>query len=72
MVETKASNEITSDTVKEKAVATIEYCHAVSEWNSEKGGNPWVYALISHDEVCLQSSFVYLMKNRVKRLARIL
>lgn len=66
MVETKASNEINSDAVKEKAIAAIEYCRAVSEWNSENGGKPWVYALVSHDEVRLQSSFMYLMKNRVK------
>lgn len=66
MVETKASNEISSNAVKEKAVAAIEYCRAVSEWNSENGGKQWVYALVSHDEVRLQSSFMYLMKNRVK------
>jgi len=66
MVETKASNEISSNAVKEKAVAAIEYCRAVSEWNSENGGKQWIYALVSHDEVRLQSSFMYLMKNRVK------
>ncbi|MDO9593238.1 MAG: DEAD/DEAH box helicase family protein [Erysipelotrichaceae bacterium] len=66
MVETKASNEIKSDAVKEKAVAAIEYCRAVSEWNADNGGKPWVYALIAHDEVRFQSSFIYLMKNRVK------
>jgi len=66
MVETKASNEISSDAVKEKAIAAIEYCRAVSEWNANNGGKPWVYALIAHDEVRLQSSFIYLMKNRVK------
>lgn len=66
MVETKASNEISSDAVKEKAIAAIEYCRAVSEWNADNGGKPWVYALIAHDEVRLQSSFTYLMKNRVK------
>lgn len=65
MVETKASNEINSDVVKDKAVAALEYCRAVSEWNSENGGKSWEYALISHDEVRLQSSFLYLVKNRV-------
>jgi len=66
MVETKASNEINSDNVKEKAIAAQEYCRAVSEWNADNGGKPWEYALLSHDEVRLQSSFMYLMKNRVK------
>lgn len=66
MVETKASNEINSEAVKEKAVAALEYCRAVTEWNAENGGKPWEYALISHDEVRLQSSFLYLVKNRMK------
>lgn len=64
MVETKASNEINSNAVKEKAVAALEYCRAVTEWNAENGGKPWEYALLPHDEVRLQSSFIYLMKNR--------
>ncbi|KUO96120.1 DEAD/DEAH box helicase family protein [Ferroacidibacillus organovorans] len=66
MVETKAANEINSDTVKEKAVAAMEYCRAVTEWNTENGGKPWEYALLSHDEVHLQSSFMFLMKNRMR------
>jgi type III restriction enzyme len=66
MVETKASTEINSDNVKEKAIAAQEYCRAVSEWNADNGGKPWEYSLLSHDEVRLQSSFMYLMKNRVK------
>ncbi|MDF2902474.1 MAG: hypothetical protein K0S25_112 [Bacillus sp. (in: firmicutes)] len=65
MVETKASNEIGSDVVKEKAVAAQEYCRAVSEWNTKNDGKPWEYAVVSHDGVRLQSSFAYLMKNRV-------
>lgn len=65
MVEIKAANEINSFTVKEKAIAGQEYCRAVSEWNSENGGKYWEYVLISHDEVRLQSSFSYLVDNRV-------
>jgi type III restriction enzyme len=66
MVETKSSREIETTAVKEKAQAAQEYCRAVSEWNAEHSGKPWVYAIVSHDEVRLQSSFDYLMKNRVK------
>lgn len=65
MVETKASNEINSTPVKEKATAAVVYCEAASEWNAANGGKPWEYALISHDEVRLNSSFNYLMRNRV-------
>lgn len=65
MVETKASNELTSSEVLEKARAAQVYCNAASAWNAEHDGKPWVYALVSHDEVQLNSSFDYLMKNRV-------
>lgn len=65
MIETKASNEIDNDAVKEKAVAAQEYCRAVSDWNAKNSGKPWRYILISHDEVRLQSSFSYLVSNCV-------
>jgi type III restriction enzyme len=72
MVETKASDDVKkalqnkSGDVWEKAIAGQEYCRAVTEWNAKNGGKPWKYALISHDEVRLQSSFMYLVKNRVE------
>jgi type III restriction enzyme len=65
MIETKASNEINSPEVKEKARAAVVYCNAVTEWNSVNGGKPWQYALISHDEVRLNSSFMGLVSNQV-------
>ena len=65
MVETKASCDINTIPVKEKATAAVVYCRAVSEWNAANGGKPWEYALVSHDEVRLNSSFNYLMRNRV-------
>lgn len=71
MVETKASDDVQkalqnkSGDVWEKAIAGQEYCRAVTEWNAKNGGKPWKYALISHDEVRLQSSFMYLVKNRL-------
>ena len=64
MVETKASNEMDSASVNEKAAAAVVYCKAVSDWNAANGGKPWEYALISHDEVRLNSSFKYLVSNR--------
>lgn len=53
-----------STAVKEKAAAAVVYCNAVSAWNADNGGKPWEYALISHDEVRLNSSFMYLVNNR--------
>lgn len=64
MVETKASNEMQSRAVIEKAHAALVYCRAVSEWNKEHGGKTWDYALISHDDVRLNSSFDYLVTSR--------
>lgn len=69
MVETKAANEINSDAVREKAIAAEEYCRAATEWNTENGGKPWEYVLLAHDDVHLQSSFMYLMKNRVSQVS---
>lgn len=66
MVETKASNEIDSETVIQKATAAEVYCHAATDWNEENGGKPWRYILISHDEVRLNSSFDYLVNNRIE------
>lgn len=66
MIETKASNEINSKDVLEKAKAAEEYCKAASEWNDQNQGKPWIYVLISHDEVRLNSSFKYLVENRVQ------
>ena len=64
MVETKASNELNNQSVLEKAHAALVYCRAVSAWNSEHDGKPWDYALISHDDVRLNSSFDYLISSR--------
>lgn len=65
MVETKASNEIQSKEVLEKAKAAKVYCAMASDWNKTHDGKPWTYALISHDEVRINSSFKYLVANRV-------
>lgn len=64
MIETKASNEMDRRIVIEKAHAALVYCRAVSEWNKNNGGKPWDYALISHDEVRINSSFDYIINSR--------
>lgn len=66
MIETKASNELKNDSVIQKAKAAKVYCQAVTDWNAENGGKPWEYVLLSHDEVRINSSFDYLVKNRVQ------
>jgi len=66
MCEPKASRNVEDADVKEKAVAAQEYCRAASEFNAENGGKPWIYALIPHDEIRPQSSFIYLLNNNIQ------
>lgn len=65
MVETKDSRQLKDETVLKKAKAATEYCNAATKFNSENGGKPWNYVLISHDEVRVNSSFTYLVQNSV-------
>lgn len=62
MIETKARKDIHNDEVVQKAKAGNKYCQAVSEYNS---GKPWEYALIAHDDVKINSSFKYLITNKI-------
>ena len=64
LVETKASRDLDSAAVKDKAHAAEEYCRAVTAWNLEHGGKPWSYAIVAHNEVRLSSSFKYLLSNQ--------
>lgn len=65
MVETKAQKDLKDADVLEKAKAATVYCEAASTWNADHAGKPWHYALVSHDEVRINSGFKYLMENRV-------
>lgn len=65
MVETKAQKDLKDADVLEKAKAATVYCEAASVWNADHEGKPWRYALVSHDEVRINSGFKYLMENRV-------
>ena len=62
MCEPKASKNMRDPDVLEKKEAAEEYCRAATEFNSENGGKPWKYVLISHDEIRPQSSFTYIAK----------
>ncbi len=66
MIEIKDSRKLEDDVVIKKANAATEYCKAATEFNNGNGGKPWEYTLISHEEVKLNSSFDYLVKNAVK------
>ncbi len=61
MIETKASNEVDSAEVKEKANAAIKYCAFATEFTKETGEKPWKYALVPHDKVEKTKSFKALV-----------
>lgn len=64
LAETKASRDLDTASVQDKAHAAEEYCRAVTAWNQEHGGKPWKYIMIAHNEVRLSSSFRYLASNQ--------
>lgn len=66
MVETKASRDIGTKEVADKARAASEYCRAVSEWNLENGGKPWQYVLVAHDNVAVNYSFGGIVSSSVR------
>jgi type III restriction enzyme len=49
--ETKAANEMTDQTVQDKAEAAAVWCKHATEHGSEYGGKPWSYLLIPHDAI---------------------
>jgi type III restriction enzyme len=62
MAETKKETDISSEEVKEKAKAALEYCNHASDYTSNNGGKPWKYVLIPHDAVQANMSFGYLVE----------
>lgn len=65
MVETKAKKDLKDTDVVNKAKAGMKYCDSATVFNGEIGGKSWEYALISHDEVRLNSSFAALIAGKV-------
>lgn len=51
LCEIKRADEISSDTVQQKAQAATRWCEFASQHEKEHGGKPWRYLLISHDAV---------------------
>jgi len=57
MIETKASNELMTSEVQEKAKSAVKYCKYATEFTAENNGKPWKYVLIPHDNVSKNNSF---------------
>lgn len=65
MVEIRISKDTHNRDIIKEAYVAQTYCQAASEWNADHGGKLWIYALLSHDEVRINSSFDFLMSIRV-------
>lgn len=64
ILEVKDKRKLEDEVVKKKAKAATEYCRAATEFNLENGGKAWEYGVIPHNEIHLNSSFGFLVKNR--------
>jgi type III restriction enzyme len=67
LVEIKSLSEIDDVIVLAKAASALQYCKEVSKYNAENGGKSWVYLLIPHTEVKINSSFEYLTVQFLKK-----
>lgn len=66
MVEVKASNEIQSTDVIEKAKGAIKYCRLATDFITEVGGKSWKYAIIPHDQISKTASFSGLVVPNIR------
>lgn len=61
IVEVKARNEMTDETVLAKARAACEWVGHANAHAKENNGKPWTYALVPHDEIKESSTLAGLM-----------
>ncbi len=66
MIETKARKDEYNDVVIKKAKAGVKYCEKASEFNIKYGQKQWRYGILFDDEIKLNSTFDYLVKNMKK------
>lgn len=59
MIETKASDQISTVEVLDKKKAAAQYCKYATAYTTANEGKPWHYLLIPHDTVMQTSSFEY-------------
>lgn len=62
MVETKKKDDIETEQVQSKAQAAYHYCKHASDYNQKVDGKPWKYILIPHNQVNLNMSLLFLVK----------
>ena len=64
MIEVKNRSQLQDEIVQKKAHAAMAYCRAATTFNEKNSGKPWEYAIIPHDSIHMQSSFIHLVKNK--------
>jgi len=62
MVETKSRDNMEDADVQAKAQAALTYCRNATEYNLQTSGKPWKYVLIPHDQVKVNMSLEYLLR----------
>ena len=63
LVEVKKKSDLQTEDVRLKSTAAEIYCETATNFNKKNGGKAWEYILLPHDEIHLNSSFEFLMKN---------
>lgn len=61
MCEPKARDEMNHPTVITKRDVAVQWCQYATEHNRENGGKPWTYALIPHDAIQTNKTFLALV-----------
>lgn len=64
LIEVKAANQITEETVLRKAAAAIDWCKAATE--TGLNGRKWVYRLVPHDCIEPTDSFTGVMSKALR------
>jgi type III restriction enzyme len=62
MVETKKREAMEEAEVQAKTKAALYYCHHATEYNRQISGKPWKYVLIPHDQVRVNMSLEFLLR----------
>ncbi|PKP21636.1 MAG: type III restriction endonuclease subunit R [Bacteroidetes bacterium HGW-Bacteroidetes-21] len=62
MIETKASKDMESAEVQEKALAALEYCKHATDHTTQNNGKAWKYVIIPHDQVQVNMGFGRLVE----------
>lgn len=67
LLEVKNADEISSEEVAEKSKAAALYCRQASDYTLQNAGKRWFYAVIPHNQIALNSSFMGLVAANLRK-----